>query len=536
MNSISLPTLLLLLLFPCLLFSQNKNETPESRFDSIFYDAATNIAATDIDRALRVADSLYHSSDLNTQKIRSLMLSAMFYQTMGASDKTIEYALKAEQIAIKTKDYNWQGRILGFLSTEFYNIGILKERKELIDRMGEVVPKIQDDLQRSLMYCMYYQEQAIYYLENKNDEQGWKYIELAKEKLKKLPDSDTKYMLLGLNERVHGGFYLIREEPDSALAHYERSIDFYENTQTFGNYAIDFLYSGMGEAYLLKGQDSLGLDYMEKAEKIAEESENIPLSLKIYEVLYDYYKEKGNTQAYVKYLEKHKELQQLTQDQKIKPVEVLLENLKKQNQELQFGKTVLLGISIVLALGVIAGFVWYRKKQKKDFQRYQEVIAEYRKNGFVSATTTAVPDAIPVEEQPAEKEVEKKEKPRISQETEQKIMEGLKVFETGDNFRNANYALADLASEIGVNTKYLSQVLNNKYGRDFNTYINELRINYIINKLKTNYDYHLYKLSFLAEECGFSSHSKFSAVFKAVTGLTPTRFIGYLKEEKGISA
>jgi len=536
MNSISLSTLLLLFLFPCLLFSQNKNQTSQSRFDSIFFDAATNIAATDIDRALRVADSLYLHSDSDAHKIRSLMLSAMFYQTMGTSDKTIEYALMAEEIAIESKDYNWQSRILGFLTTEFHNIGIIKEREAFIDRMGEVIPKIQDETQRALMYPMYYQERAIFYLENKDDEQGWKYIELAKKHLKELPDSSTKFMLLGLNERVHGGFYLIREEPDSALAHYNESLVFYKQAENFGEYALDFLYSGMGQAYLMKEQDSLGLDYMRKAEKIAEESENVPLNLEIYEVLYLYYKEKGNTQAYVEYLEKHKELQQLTQDQKIKPVEVLLENLKEKNQKLQYGKTVLLGISIVLALGVIAGFVWHRKKQKKDFQRYQEVIAEYRKNGFVSATTISVPDAIPVEKQPAEQEAEKKEKPRISEEAEQKIVEGLKVFETGDNFRNANYALADLASEIGVNTKYLSQVLNSNYGRDFNTYINELRINYIINKLKTNNDYHLYKLSFLAEECGFSSHSKFSAVFKAVTGITPTRFIGYLKEEKGISA
>jgi AraC-like DNA-binding protein len=74
-------------------------------------------------------------------------------------------------------------------------------------------------------------------------------------------------------------------------------------------------------------------------------------------------------------------------------------------------------------------------------------------------------------------------------------------------------------------------VINSSYQRDFNTYINELRINYIIDKLKTDSNYRLYKLSFLAEESGFSSHSKFSAVFKAVTRLTPTKFIYYLEQD-----
>lgn len=520
-----------MLLFPGFLFSQKDSKALEKRFDSIFYDAATRIATTDIDRALNIADSLYKTSDSDIHKLRSLMLSAMFYQTKGTSDKTIEYALKAEKNAIKIKDYNWQARILGFLATEFNNIGILKEREELINRMGEIVPKIPDDLQRSLMYPMYYQERAIFYLESQNDTQGWKYINLAKDHLKKLPDSPTKYMLLGLNERVHGDFFLkLEQEPDSALVRYESSIYFYEKAQDFKEYANDFLYTGMGQAYLMKNQDSLGLDYLKKAEKIAEESENTLLSLEIYEVFSDYYKQNGETQKYVYYLEKYQELHRLVQNQKIKPVEVLLANLKEQNQDLNYSRTSLLMVSILLVIIIILGYLWYRKKRKKDYQRFQEIIAELKKNGFVSANTVITTD----ESYP--EIMFKKDKPHISEEAEQKIIEGLKAFENSDHFRNANYALADLASEIGVNTKYLSRVLNNTYGKDFNTYINELRINYIIEKLKTDSDYLLYKLSFLAEECGFSSHSKFSAVFKTVTGLTPTRFMSYLKEEKGLSA
>jgi AraC-like DNA-binding protein len=535
MNYIRIFLFFLVFFFPFLLFSQSQTKESERRFDSIYYNAA-DISVTDVDRALKIADSLYLHSKTDLQKLRCLMLSAMFYQTKGTSDKTIEYAFEAEKIAIKIKDYNWQARILGFLATEFNNIGILKEREELINRMGEIVPKIPDDLQRSLMYPMYYQERAIFYLENKNDIKGWEYINLAEEHLLTLPDSHTKFMLLGLNDRLHGNFFLkLKSEPDSALVYYERSEDYYEKAENLGSYSMDVLYSGIGQAYLMKGQDSLGLVYLKKAQQLSEEAENIPLNLEIYEVLSDYYKEKGETQKYVYYLEKYQELHRLTQNQKIKPVIVLLESLKQKNQDLSYSRTYLIGLSVLLALGIVLSFIWYRKKRKKDYQRYQEIIAELKQNGFVS-TNSAIPLKLVDDEPEHEGEIEKRGKPRISEEAEQKIIEGLKVFEKTDNFRNANYALADLASEIGVNTKYLSQVLNSRYGRDFNTYINELRINYIIEKLKTDSDYHLYKLSFLAEECGFSSHSKFSSVFKSVTGLTPTRFMSYLKEEKGISA
>ena len=41
-----------------------------------------------------------------------------------------------------------------------------------------------------------------------------------------------------------------------------------------------------------------------------------------------------------------------------------------------------------------------------------------------------------------------------------------------------------------------------------------------------------YKISFLAEESGFSSHSSFATVFKAIIGMSPATFINLLKTER----
>ena len=72
----------------------------------------------------------------------------------------------------------------------------------------------------------------------------------------------------------------------------------------------------------------------------------------------------------------------------------------------------------------------------------------------------------------------------------------------------------------------------NKYkGKNVNLYIKELRINYIVEKLKSDPKYLNYKVSYLAEECGFSSHSSFSAVFKNITGITPNVFITFLSKD-----
>ena len=55
-----------------------------------------------------------------------------------------------------------------------------------------------------------------------------------------------------------------------------------------------------------------------------------------------------------------------------------------------------------------------------------------------------------------------------------------------EKFLNKDMSLALLASHLETNTKYLSEVINKYKGKNFNVYINELRINYIVSKLKTN--------------------------------------------------
>lgn len=120
----------------------------------------------------------------------------------------------------------------------------------------------------------------------------------------------------------------------------------------------------------------------------------------------------------------------------------------------------------------------------------------------------------------------------IPLETENALVSKLDQFENSKHFTKQDMSLALLAAHFDTNTKYLSEVINTHKGKNFNSYINELRINYIIDKLKSNKTYLQYKISYLAEESGFSSHSSFATVFKAVTGISPTVFIDLLKSTK----
>lgn len=88
-------------------------------------------------------------------------------------------------------------------------------------------------------------------------------------------------------------------------------------------------------------------------------------------------------------------------------------------------------------------------------------------------------------------------------------------------YRNSELTLAALAEEVGVSPHYLSETLNQHSGKNFNQFINEYRVAEVCEQLKGNSDR---KLIDLALDSGFPSKSSFNAIFKKLTGKTPSQY------------
>jgi AraC-like DNA-binding protein len=91
-------------------------------------------------------------------------------------------------------------------------------------------------------------------------------------------------------------------------------------------------------------------------------------------------------------------------------------------------------------------------------------------------------------------------------------------------FTQSELTLTDLAKKLGTHPNYLSQVINEKEGKNFYDYINTLRTEEFI-KVITSPDNHKFTLLSLAFECGFNSKSSFNKYFKKVTGQSPSEYM-----------
>ena len=180
---------------------------------------------------------------------------------------------------------------------------------------------------------------------------------------------------------------------------------------------------------------------------------------------------------------------------------------------------ILLGVVI---LGIVI-YYFYNRKLDREYKKYEKVIARIEKKEK-RETLDVAQDSVPKESKGVV----------IPEETENAILERLNEFENSDKFTKAGISLQSVAKELNTNTKYISEIIHTHRGKNFNTYINELRVNYIINRMKDDKKYLSYKVSYLAEESGFSSHSAFTVVFKSITGITPNQFITFLKKDTKI--
>ncbi len=88
-------------------------------------------------------------------------------------------------------------------------------------------------------------------------------------------------------------------------------------------------------------------------------------------------------------------------------------------------------------------------------------------------------------------------------------------------YRDSDLTLATLADDIGINVHHLSETLNQQGGKNFNQFINEYRVAEVCQQLEQKSDR---KLVDLALDAGFSSRSSFNAIFKKITGKTPSLF------------
>lgn len=252
-----------------------------------------------------------------------------------------------------------------------------------------------------------------------------------------------------------------------------------------------------------------------------------------YKLLADSYKGIGDFENANYYFEKYinstseydkikSEVKASTKAQEIERFKKELKILEAEKKEKQnYLVYVMLAASFVILFLLLFLLKFYRNKKQNEV-KFQELLEKMKTSSEENLDIIDTKDEV----------LEEKNSSDVPEEIKQQILDGLKKLEKQEYFLKQDCNSYNVAKKINTNTSYLSKVINNHYGKNFNTYINDLRINYAIVRLKNDVIFRSYSIQSIAEEVGYKSADSFTKYFKKDTGLNPSF---YIKEIKNIA-
>lgn len=295
------------------------------------------------------------------------------------------------------------------------------------------------------------------------------------------------------------------------------------------DYGKSMSYYYMGKCYDKLGNIEKAILYLKKSDSMYKITKDaFPELHDIYEILKDDAKKRNNLEEQLIYIEKLLKIDSvLNLDFKYISkniirkfdIELLLKEKEKIIQQQNKKSTFIILSLLLLSAILILIALYYKRQQNKYKRRFKQLISESK-------------DIVAKKEKKNDIEVLLKEDIGIPKDVIDILLRKLNRFEKETLFLEKDSTLNNVAKRLQTNSAYLSKIINHYKGEKFNSYINELRINYGVEKLKDNKQFRKYSISSIADELGYANPQSFANSFYKITGLRPSYFIKKLNSEK----
>ena len=276
--------------------------------------------------------------------------------------------------------------------------------------------------------------------------------------------------------------------------------------------------------------DKSSITYFLKVDSVFQKQNFITPELRSnYEILINYYNANSNKDAELFYTKQLIKVDNILGNdfQYLSPkihkeydTKALLE--KQRILETNYNFSFLSAMVLLLSVAVLLVIIYLKRKKEKN------ILSQYKalENRILNQDNTSV-----ISQSIYENQSFKDSKNNIPENVVNDILKKLEEFEQKKKFLKKGLTQQELSKSLGTNTTYLSQIVNEFKGKNFNSYLNELRIKYITTELYHNSKLLDYTIEGLSEKCGMSSRQNFSDIFTEINGVRPAYFLKKRKEE-----
>ncbi len=468
-----------------------------------------------VDSAIDIVKNTWH-----VQQTAFLLTHKGFItQEKGSYDKALEYYLEGLSHA-ETKNISFYIPILqGNIASLKRRLGKYEEAKFLYKKCliheKSIVNKEPED---SIRYLLVLSDLITTYRLNKEiDSSSYFYKQGHRMSL----NNDIKSLYL-----IHEGIFQYYDENyQIAIKAIKRGVDKFLKSKyrsTYGDHNLINGYFFLAKSYKELSNNELAILNLKKIDSIVQKSNNlISESRPAYLEIINYYKstnDKNNQLYYINRLlhndsifhSRYRSASDKLNKEFDTPIlisqkEDIINELKVQNNRSYY--IIILASLIIIFITV---FLFSSYKKNKRYKKHFDDL-------MLSTTNEVKKNNNQVKEENGSIS--------ISKDVVETILKALNEFEKNQEFLEINITSGILAKKINTNSKYLTKTIKYYRDKNFTNYVNDLRIVYIIDRLKEDHKLQNYTIKALATEAGFNSSEVFSKSFFKRTGIYPSYFI-----------
>ncbi len=516
---------ILLLIFICISFFTNAQSGPDF---NILADKAFLKLYQNSDECISYTQGILVSDQNAEHKIVLQNIISQAFAMKGEYVQSVNIFAQKEEPDQKN-DLSYFMQIFGDynLADQYQNLGLYNQSKRIISHLLSDQKLLKSSSPAlKITTAKLYQLQALNSGINRNYPEALKNLDQSNQYL---GVDNEENRILKIENRIFRSSYLLKLNKLTEYKTLTGSIISDLEHQKNQPFLLGLAYENLSQYYFLRQDYAIAIEKLEAGLQLID---NLPfnnLKIKIYESLARNYYALHDDAKYHQYNKLYTDLKTKTDSSSKEGIRYLVKLVEtNQNKNIEFQKyqllrsswSLILFLSLII-LGLLTYFLLMRSKNKdlkKQFDFFEKQISQKPRPIILNKTTSATKDPSTT---------------KLSIEKQDEILQKLEEFEKSDRYLNKNMSLSLLSSQMEVNTKYLSEVINNKE-KNFNGYINKLRINHIVQLLRNDSAFLNYKVSYLAEYSGFSSHSAFTTVFKSVTGMSPNAYIQEISKTKAL--
>ncbi|MCW3159809.1 tetratricopeptide repeat protein [Chryseobacterium oryctis] len=350
----------------------------EIPFDTILKKARSEIY-NNPDNSIAIANNLLKKNKNVDQTIQIYMLLSTANIAKRNFDESLQYILKAKELAQKSNNPKTQVRVLTTVAIQYQQMELFSKSFETLEEADIYLAKLPDSIpEKHIETARGYAIRGMIYKSQSNSEIALKKFLKSIESFEKAGSKKDTYANISVVYYNIGYCYLYLNQTDKAHEAFVQSIDYAKknNAKSLEAFAL----KGMSELYKQNRENQAALNLLIKAENLCRETKDLILNEGIYKEMADNYLAMGKQDLYQKYNRKFFEMRFKRGQNELKSINHDINNHNsetlKKSEKIKTHYYWLKFFVICLGSIIIIFLLYFILKTKKQNNKYQKEIQQ----------------------------------------------------------------------------------------------------------------------------------------------------------------